>query len=73
MRGIGLKSSAEWKAYCGSGVKPADIPSRPDKVFARDGWAGLVDWLGYVREGRRNEARSDKAVGEAPAPADAPS
>lgn len=49
VRGLGLKSWAEWKAYCGSDKKPADIPSRPDKVFAGDGWAGGGDWLGYAR------------------------
>lgn len=53
MRGIGLKSEAEWKAYCKSGNKPPDIPSKPDHGYAGKGWAGYVDWLGYVRVFRR--------------------
>jgi 3-mercaptopyruvate sulfurtransferase SseA len=71
VRGLGLKSLAEWRAYCRSGKKPKDIPSAPDRIYAEVGWAGMADWLGYVRSGHCSEARSMKGTGEAPAPADA--
>ena len=46
VRGLGLKSKAEWSAYCKSNKKPADIPAGPSKTYANDGWAGWGDWLG---------------------------
>jgi superfamily II DNA or RNA helicase len=46
VRGLGLKSGTEWKAYCQSGRKPADIPNAPQAVYANDGWSGIDDWLG---------------------------
>jgi superfamily II DNA or RNA helicase len=48
VHGLGLKSGAEWRAYCKSGRKPADVPARPDNGYANDGWAGMSDWLGYA-------------------------
>jgi Phage-integrase repeat unit len=70
-RKLGLKSGAEWKRYCKSGKRHVEIPSNPWRSYADAGWAGMDDWLGYVRLGRRSEARSMKGTGEAPAPADA--
>ena len=46
MRRLGLKSRDEWRAYCKSGKKPADIPAIPNQTYADAGWAGLGDWLG---------------------------
>ena len=46
VRGLGLKSQREWRDYCKSGKKPADIPANPHRTYANDGWAGLGDWLG---------------------------
>jgi superfamily II DNA or RNA helicase len=46
VHGLGLKSGAEWKEYCNSGKKPADIPATPGHCYANDGWAGIGDWLG---------------------------
>ena len=46
MRGLGLKSQAEWRDYCKSGKKPDDIPANPHQIYANDGWAGMGDWLG---------------------------
>jgi hypothetical protein len=43
---LGLKSGTEWKEYCRSGNKPADIPAIPHNGYANDGWAGMRDWLG---------------------------
>jgi superfamily II DNA or RNA helicase len=45
-RGLGLKSSAEWQAYCRSGKLPNDIPANPSATYAETGWAGWGDWLG---------------------------
>jgi ribosomal protein L30/L7E len=49
VRGLGLKSSAEWFDYCGSGKKPVDIPAGPRDTYAEVGWAGMGDWLGTGR------------------------
>jgi hypothetical protein len=46
VRGLDLKSGTEWKEYCRSGRKPADIPAKRDNGYAKDGWAGMGDWLG---------------------------
>ena len=46
VRGLKLKSRAEWDAYVKSGQKPIDIPATPDKTYTEVGWAGLGNWLG---------------------------
>jgi superfamily II DNA or RNA helicase len=43
---LGLRSVAEWKGYCASGRKPADIPANPNVVYANEGWKTWGDWLG---------------------------
>jgi superfamily II DNA or RNA helicase len=48
-RRLGLKSQAEWNAYCRSGKKPNDIPVAPSQAYANAGWIDLVDWLGAGR------------------------
>ena len=45
-RRLGLKSTAEWNAYCKSGKKQADIPATPARIYVNAGWSGLGDWLG---------------------------
>jgi superfamily II DNA or RNA helicase len=61
-RSLGLNSAAEWLNYCKSGKKPSDIPSSPDFVYAKSGWAGWGDWLGTGRlaapRRRESEART---------------
>jgi hypothetical protein len=52
VRALGLKSQTEWRDYCKLGKKPNDIPSNPLKTYARTGWSGTADWLGYVRSGQ---------------------
>jgi hypothetical protein len=42
---LGLKSLKEWYAYCKSGNKPDDIPSRPDATYKND-FKGMGDFLG---------------------------
>jgi hypothetical protein len=46
VRRLGLKSGDEWRDYCNSGKKPADIPNTPNNVYAKADWAGMGDWLG---------------------------
>jgi hypothetical protein len=64
-RGLGLKSRAEWTAYCKSGKRPADIPNAPDQAYREAGWSSWGDWLGtssvatYLRKYRPfKEARA---------------
>jgi hypothetical protein len=52
VRGLGLKSSTEWRDYYKSGKKPDDIPAAPEQKYAEAGWAGYGDWLGTVRGSR---------------------
>jgi hypothetical protein len=49
VRDLGLRSEMQWRDYCRSGRKPNDIPSNPQKTYGRSSWAGIGDWLGYVR------------------------
>jgi hypothetical protein len=46
VRRLSLKSETEWREYCKSGKKPADIPANPNVVYAKTGWSGMGDWLG---------------------------
>jgi len=57
VRQLGLKGEREWRAYCKSGKKPADIPVNPGNTYAQKGWAGTDDWLGT---GRRRRLRGVK-------------
>jgi hypothetical protein len=49
VRALGLKSGKEWKTYCRSGKKPANIPNVPNLFYADKGWVSWPDWLGYER------------------------
>jgi superfamily II DNA/RNA helicase len=42
-----LKSGDEWREYCKSGIKPNDIPTRPDYTYKQDGWKDWGDWIGF--------------------------
>ena len=48
---LGLKSSAEWQAYCKGhmsrlGKLPTDIPAYPIETYKDEGWVSMGDWLG---------------------------
>ena len=45
-RSLKLKSTAEWRAWCKSGVREANVPSHPDTTYKHDGWQGYQHWLG---------------------------
>jgi hypothetical protein len=70
VHGRGLKSETQWRAYCKSGKKPADIPAVPRHVYLNDGWAGWGDWLGTgeVAPGQHRSFKTASAVGNFDAP-----
>ena len=35
----------EWREYCQSGYRPANIPAAPDRVYKHAGWQGYSHWL----------------------------
>lgn len=41
-----LQNNKEWRIYCKSGKKPDNIPTNPQRTYARDGWLSYGDWLG---------------------------
>jgi hypothetical protein len=45
VRKLNLKGNKDWRVYCKSGNKPADIPSTPEKTFKKE-WTDWGDWLG---------------------------
>ena len=54
VRGLGLKSSTEWRAFCKGemperGELPLDVPAAPSNVYANKGWESMGDWLGTGR------------------------
>jgi len=44
-RGLGLKSTSEWRAFAKPGQLPQDIPADPQKVYA-NAWINWHHWLG---------------------------
>ena len=45
-RALKLKSKKEWRDWARTGVRPANMPSRPDRTYKPDGWQGYGHWLG---------------------------
>jgi hypothetical protein len=37
---LSLRTQTQWHLFVRSGEKPIDIPAKPERVYARDGWAG---------------------------------
>ncbi len=42
---LNLQSAKEWREYCKSGDKPANIPTSPEKSYKNEGWVNWVEWL----------------------------
>ena len=42
-----LESENQWREFKRIGIKPENIPSKPEKVYKDKGWKGFRDWLGY--------------------------
>jgi hypothetical protein len=53
VRALGLKSQADWVAYCQSGKKPDDIAAAPEHVYRAE-WRGTGDWLGIISRWNRS-------------------
>lgn len=51
---LGLKSTAEWRAYAQSGQRPMDIPAIPHRTYKTKGWVSMGDWLGTGFVAHRN-------------------
>ena len=49
-----LKSSNEWFIYLKEGVKPNDIPTKPERTYKDKGWIGMSDWLGHGKTTHHN-------------------
>ena len=69
-----LNSGKEWKEWCKSGQRPANIPFRPSTAYRDAGWVSMQDWLGYtctharslvIRLGSAGRSKRKRAV---PAP-----
>ena len=45
-RSLKLKGQKDWRAWCKSGARPANIPSHPDLTYTHKGWQGYGHWLG---------------------------
>jgi hypothetical protein len=42
-----LESENQWREFKRIGIKPENIPSKPENVYKDKGWKGFKDWLGY--------------------------
>lgn len=45
-RSLKLKSWRDWRVFCKSPKRPADIPSTPKNTYEGKGWISPSDWLG---------------------------
>ena len=43
---LGLASRTEWQAWSKEGMRPANVPSNPNRAYKHDGWQGWGHWLG---------------------------
>ena len=43
---LGIKNQLEWREYCRSGSKPANIPNSPGVFYKEKGWVSYGVWLG---------------------------
>jgi len=50
-RGLGIRTKAEWIAWCVSDAYPARIPMQPWEFYQSE-WRGWPDWLGFTIETR---------------------
>ena len=45
-RVLQLASKVEWEAWCKIGLRPSNVPARPDNFYGHVGWRGWGHWLG---------------------------
>ena len=41
----GMSGEREWRAWCKAGMRPAGVPSNPQRVYKNGGWQGWGHWL----------------------------
>ena len=56
-RSLKLKGLKEWQDWAKTGVRPANIPSAPDRTYKHDGWRGYGHWLGTGNVAGRQKER----------------
>src|SRR5260370_39205218 len=54
VRTLGLRSWEDWLDFARSDKRPSDIPIKPERTYAKKGWAGMGDWLGKNGSGKPN-------------------
>ena len=42
----GMSGEKEWRAWCKAGMRPAGLPSTPQRTYKDGGWQGWGHWLG---------------------------
>jgi len=50
-RNLNFKSKTEWQEWCKSGMRPENIPSKPETVYKEKGWTNWNDFLGTIGTG----------------------
>ena len=45
-QGLKLGGQNDWRKFCGSGLKPNNIPSTPNGTYKNIGWVNWMNWLG---------------------------
>ena len=58
-RSLKMKGKNEWKAWCKTGARPANIPSNPQRTYKHEGWQGYGHWLGTGNVGVKKDRRAD--------------
>ena len=43
-----LAGKKEWRVWCREGMRPPNVPAKPDKVYAHAGWMGWGHWLNHT-------------------------
>ena len=59
VRKLNIKSGKEWRSYCRSGKRPANIPADPEEFYKSQGWKGRPDFFGFAD--RRNKLPFEEA------------
>ena len=61
-RSLGLANQKQWWSWCASGVRPACVPSHPNRTYKGDGWQGWGHWLGTGNLGTKPFLPFDEAL-----------